>query len=338
MAWVRIDDNFCDHDKALSAGGLAVALWLEGLCYANKHLTDGVLKTTVVARMRMVPRPLKVAETLVAVGLWDVVEGGYQIHDYHEHYPSADDVKAGREGERRRKSLYADPALVAAIRERDDDHCRYCGRRVHWHDRRGPVGAQFDHVDPRGASAFENIVVACRGCNIKKHNKTPAAAGMTLLAPGTRAPAEPAPRTSSELDPNQVGTKSDSSHVLGLGRSGEVLEWKGSDFWDLWCRIAHGAGARQPLQCTPGEYTHIDVLLRSYSRAELEQATRIWWASPHVHGRNIWLFRTQIGEVLQHITSGAKTAFLAPPPRGDAPREFDADAWARKKAAQMGLS
>ena len=59
-------------------------------------------------------------------------------------------------------------SVCEAVRERDGDACRYCGKRVNWSDRRGPGGATYDHTDPAGPSTAENLVVACRSCNSKK--------------------------------------------------------------------------------------------------------------------------------------------------------------------------
>lgn len=57
---------------------------------------------------------------------------------------------------------------------RDQYACQYCG-----------VGAEnVDHVVPRsrgGAHEWENVVAACRRCNSRKKDRTPAEARMTLL-------------------------------------------------------------------------------------------------------------------------------------------------------------
>ena len=56
---------------------------------------------------------------------------------------------------------------------RDEHTCQYCGR-----------GAEnVDHVLPRsrgGAHEWENVVAACRRCNSRKKDYTPAEAAMTL--------------------------------------------------------------------------------------------------------------------------------------------------------------
>jgi len=60
---------------------------------------------------------------------------------------------------------------------RDKFTCQYCG----FHGKMGELN--YDHVVPRvrgGKTTWSNIVSACYPCNIKKGNKTPAEAGMTL--------------------------------------------------------------------------------------------------------------------------------------------------------------
>lgn len=63
---------------------------------------------------------------------------------------------------------------------RDDHLCQYCGR----------AAENVDHVVPRsrgGAHEWENVVAACRRCNGRKRDQTPAEAGMALR----RAPFAP---------------------------------------------------------------------------------------------------------------------------------------------------
>jgi 5-methylcytosine-specific restriction endonuclease McrA len=61
---------------------------------------------------------------------------------------------------------------------RDRGQCQYCGRRFPRSE------LNLDHVLPRsrgGASAWENVVCSCVGCNRAKGDRTPGEAGMRLV-------------------------------------------------------------------------------------------------------------------------------------------------------------
>ena len=67
-----------------------------------------------------------------------------------------------------------------AVFARDDHRCQYCGSRAD----------SIDHVQPRsrgGTNTWENVVAACRPCNLTKRDRTPDEAGMRLERP-CRAP------------------------------------------------------------------------------------------------------------------------------------------------------
>ncbi len=67
---------------------------------------------------------------------------------------------------------------------RDAHQCQYCARRPPVRD------LNIDHVIPRsrgGEDSWENLVTACRVCNLRKGRRTPEEAAMRLL----RAPAPP---------------------------------------------------------------------------------------------------------------------------------------------------
>ncbi len=83
----------------------------------------------------------------------------------------------------------------ANVFSRDAYSCQYCGLRKPRNE------LSFDHVLPRtagGRTGWENIVTACRPCNLKKRNRTPEQAGMRLLRP----PARP---TSLPIEPMSFG-------------------------------------------------------------------------------------------------------------------------------------
>ncbi|TQN27492.1 hypothetical protein FHX37_4212 [Haloactinospora alba] len=126
MAWVRLSDDFYDHPKFDQAGALGIALFSAGLAWCNRNLTDGFIpkKTAlrlldfedVVDAMRNADRngvtnsvsngedndalALAMARTavrkLVEAGLWEEIDGGYQVHDYLDYQASREQVEAGR--------------------------------------------------------------------------------------------------------------------------------------------------------------------------------------------------------------------------------------------------
>lgn len=97
MTWIKLVDTFPDHPKAALAGYRAGWLYVCGLCYCSRHLTDGVIPRSIVARLTDLPSPLKHAAHLVSIGLWEVHEEGWAVHDYVAHQTSREDVETKRE-------------------------------------------------------------------------------------------------------------------------------------------------------------------------------------------------------------------------------------------------
>jgi 5-methylcytosine-specific restriction endonuclease McrA len=60
-----------------------------------------------------------------------------------------------------------------AVFARDEHRCQYCGA----------AADSIDHVIPRsrgGLHEWENVIAACRPCNLRKRDRTPDEAGMPL--------------------------------------------------------------------------------------------------------------------------------------------------------------
>lgn len=106
MPWVKLDDMFADHPKIAEAGPLAGWLYVCGLCYAGRYLTDGFIPKAQVRKLADVDNAPELAARLVEVGLWEVVDGGYMIHDYTKYNPSAEQVKAERERNAQRQEQW----------------------------------------------------------------------------------------------------------------------------------------------------------------------------------------------------------------------------------------
>ena len=123
MTWVRVDDAAPEHPKIAQCGPLGFALWIAGLAYCNRNLTDGFIPTGVASRLLSWTHPdsegnhLKLAATwdgeymgggwdidaeeviaiLIRVDLWEEVPGGYRVHDYLDYQPSKQDILALKE-------------------------------------------------------------------------------------------------------------------------------------------------------------------------------------------------------------------------------------------------
>ncbi len=75
------------------------------------------------------------------------------------------------------------PVSRRALLVRDRYTCQYCGVQP------GRQHLTIDHVIPRsrgGKTTWDNVVAACKKCNSKKGNKTPAEANMQLLTQPAR--------------------------------------------------------------------------------------------------------------------------------------------------------
>lgn len=108
MTWIRLDDSFSDHPKVIAAGREAAWLFVSGLCYSGRLLTDGFIPT---AQVRSLGNPFvrshqAAARRLVEVGLWEDAEGGYQIHDFLQYNPSKEEVLQQREAAARRQAAW----------------------------------------------------------------------------------------------------------------------------------------------------------------------------------------------------------------------------------------
>jgi hypothetical protein len=99
VAWVNLDDGFPDHPKVAGLSDRAFRLQVSGICYANRHLTDGIVPASVVPRLVGVP-PGRALVELIDGALWTPILGSteaYSIHDYLDWNRSREQVLAERE-------------------------------------------------------------------------------------------------------------------------------------------------------------------------------------------------------------------------------------------------
>jgi len=99
MAWVKLDDGIVWHPKIVQVSDKAFRLHIAGLCYANQHLTDGVLESPILPLLLPGHTPAQIsrlAGELVTSGVWeqdDLDVALYRIHDYLEYQPSKEQAQ-----------------------------------------------------------------------------------------------------------------------------------------------------------------------------------------------------------------------------------------------------
>lgn len=197
------------HDPALREAGRDAALfWFAAMREAARLNTDGLLTPLMVKDTAHLfgLRPNPCLSALISVGKIHphgdvcgpcvdrskpVPDGLHLLCHWWDHLLEAKgkDDPIARKREQRRKALNRNKPLVAQIRQRDQDLCRYCGHPTidsSGPNKRAARVRQLDHVDPWGDNTFDNVVVSCRTCNSRKKDRTPEEAGMVLLDPGTR--------------------------------------------------------------------------------------------------------------------------------------------------------
>ena len=93
MTWIKIDDDLPDHPKVAGLTDGAFRLYLTGLCYCSRHLTDGRIPEAVTARWG-VRHPDRAASELMSAGLWTSSADGFEVVGYLEHQRSKVEVEA----------------------------------------------------------------------------------------------------------------------------------------------------------------------------------------------------------------------------------------------------
>lgn len=92
MAWIKVESSVARNRKFVKAGPGPSWLWLCGLAYCQEGLTDGFIPSEAIDYLG-VKSARHLTKHLIAAGLWDAVDGGWQIHDYLDHNKPAFEVR-----------------------------------------------------------------------------------------------------------------------------------------------------------------------------------------------------------------------------------------------------
>ncbi len=80
--WLRLEVDLPTHPKILRAGERAGWIYISALCYAARYQTNGHIPSEALPLLGCDPDCLT---KLISTGLWELAEGGYQIHDWGKY-------------------------------------------------------------------------------------------------------------------------------------------------------------------------------------------------------------------------------------------------------------
>lgn len=104
MGTAKFDDGLPSNPKFIRAGAVASWLWVCGVLYCRRGLTDGLIPRVVVPSLVVgLKSPYAHAKRLVEVGLWDVEADDYRVHDFLDWNPSKAQIEGYRAQDRERK-------------------------------------------------------------------------------------------------------------------------------------------------------------------------------------------------------------------------------------------
>lgn len=96
MSWFRLDDKAAFHSKMVSAGNeVCGAVWRAG-AWCSEHNRSGFVPVAVAHLIASA----KVWKRAIAVGMVELVEDGYRIHDFNDYNPTDAEAAALREKKR----------------------------------------------------------------------------------------------------------------------------------------------------------------------------------------------------------------------------------------------
>lgn len=105
MSWLRIEGRMPQHRKIAPLSDRAFRLHITAQAWCVEEESDGLVPSGIPQTLTASPRGKALKDTiaeLVAAQLWDVVDGGYRIHDFLEYNPSHAQQEALRAATKRR--------------------------------------------------------------------------------------------------------------------------------------------------------------------------------------------------------------------------------------------
>jgi len=137
MTWFRLDDQVTEHPKTAGLSCEAWTLWVHGLAYCSRNLTDGEIPKALLPRLSPVRRVKKATAELVDADLWSDEGARILVTNYVKWQRSKSQVESDKSAakERQKRSrTRRDPNTGAESsesvaqmsrrdRDRDETHC-----------------------------------------------------------------------------------------------------------------------------------------------------------------------------------------------------------------------
>lgn len=100
--FIKLADDFDENLKIVGLSDAAFRLFVSGLCYCARNLTDGRIPKP--AANRLLGKGINgAAKALLAAGLWENHGDAYVVHDYLEHQRSRAQIEEERRSSRERQ-------------------------------------------------------------------------------------------------------------------------------------------------------------------------------------------------------------------------------------------
>jgi hypothetical protein len=201
MTWVKIDDWFYDNTTNRDLGAAGRDLFIAGLCYCAKGLTDGVIaKHDLPLILAQAQAKKGTVSRLVATKRWLDRGDFYEVDEYLTYQLSRARVEADRAKEREKKRRQRGAAD-------HDEQGRFAAPSPGGHDEPSPPG-QTD-LSPQGQEAMSPQGVP-PGCPTVPDPTRPPTTSPPVVSRARTSPAQPQ-IGASQLDNGDL-------HITGSGR------------------------------------------------------------------------------------------------------------------------
>lgn len=264
--WTKLDDGFGDHPKLAALSSDAFRLHVRSMCYAGRYLTDGKVPTAFVASA-----PKSLVEELVSGGLWEVVSGGWMIHDYLDFNPT-------------RGKVLAERAAVAARKE------RHVERRVERRSERRSDGQEnavrntAPVLDPSSSSSLTSSEVP---------TELPPPTATASSEPKLKKPKKPKPQQAELVEASTAQSEADPKPEKKLTDAQRL--------WNVY-REAFFVDCGSYPTAQRHYFVQLDALLRQHPLAVLVERLKVYFTSPAWIGKS---GARDFGRFLKYIDSWA---------------------------------